>query len=156
MPHDLEGAVEYPEQAFAQEVEAVLAAHIGEDPHKLVAPGAYDHVAQAQGGAQALALSPKNRVTLTGTYTLPLDESVGRISFGATLTHTDANRAVSPLASPNFYKLKATDLVNLNASWESVLGSPVDLSFFMTNATNEKRILYPSTSLATIGGSACP
>ncbi len=101
---------------------------------------------------QALALSPKNRVTVSGTYTLPLDESVGRISFGATLTHTDANRAVSPLASPNFFKLKETNLVNLNASWESILGSPLDLSFFMTNATNEKRILAPSTSLATIGG----
>lgn len=31
--------------------------------------------------------------------------------------------------------------MNLNASWESILGSPLDLSFFMTNATNEKRIL---------------
>ncbi|MCB2072278.1 MAG: TonB-dependent receptor [Novosphingobium sp.] len=101
---------------------------------------------------QSLALSPKNRITVSGTYTLPLDESIGEISFGATFTHTDANRAVAPSASPNFFLLKKSDLLNLNASWDAMFGSPVDLSFFMTNVTNEKRIVYPVTSLNTIGG----
>ena len=36
-----------------------------------------------------LPYAPKNRFTLTGTYTLPLDESVGEISVAATFTHTD-------------------------------------------------------------------
>jgi iron complex outermembrane receptor protein len=101
---------------------------------------------------EALALSPKNRVTVTGTYTLPLAESVGQISFGATFTHTDSNRAVSPEASPNFYLLAASDLLNLNADWRSVLGTSLDLSFFMTNVTNEKRFVYPITAFTTIGG----
>jgi iron complex outermembrane receptor protein len=117
---------------------------------------------EAPGGP--LSLSPKNRVTVTGTYTLPLDESVGKISFGATFTHTDANRAVAdssspyvaPLngfgGSPGFAILSASNLLNLNANWNSVMGEPVDLSFFMTNVTNEKRITFPSQSLPVDGG----
>jgi iron complex outermembrane receptor protein len=97
-----------------------------------------------------LALSPENRVTVTGTYTLPLDKSIGAISFGVTYTHTDANRAVAPAASPNYYLLSASDLVNLNADWTSIAGSNFDLSFFMTNATDEARYNYPGGgSLAT-------
>ncbi len=96
-----------------------------------------------------LALSPKNKVTITGTYTLPLDEKIGKMSFGVTYTHTDANQAVSQAASPNYYLLTPSNLVNLNADWTSVGGSPIDLAFFMTNATNEARIVYPSGGLAT-------
>jgi iron complex outermembrane receptor protein len=99
-----------------------------------------------------LALSPENRVTVTGTYTLPLDEQIGKVSFGVTYTHTDANRAVSPAASPNYYLLTASDLVNLNADWTSIAGSNFDLAFFMTNATDEARFNYPGGgSLATYG-----
>ena len=53
--------------------------------------------------------------------------------------------------SPNFYKLKASDLVNLNASWDGILGTPIDLSFFMTNATNKKYILSVSQSWNSLG-----
>jgi len=101
---------------------------------------------------QSLALSPKNRITVSANYTLPLDESIGKASFGATFTHPDANRAVSPAASPNFYMLKKSDLLNFNIDWDSVGGLPMDIAFFMTNATNEKRFIYPVTALNTIGG----
>ena len=85
-----------------------------------------------------LAFSPKNRFTLTGTYTLPLDESIGRLSLGATWVHTSEQNAQSPVNSPLFFRLPTTNLVNLNASWNEVLGQPIDLSFFMTNVTNAK------------------
>ena len=100
----------------------------------------------------ALPLSPRNRVTVTGSYTLPLDESIGRISFGATFTHTDANAATSQQASPLLYKIKASDLLNLNVDWHSVMGLPVDAAFFMTNVTNEARIVFPTQSWGTFGG----
>lgn len=86
-----------------------------------------------------LAFSPKNRVTATGTYTLPLDESIGKISVSATYVHTDAQNATSALASP-LYRLPATDLLNLNLDWNSVMGQPIDLALFATNVTNE---IYP-------------
>jgi iron complex outermembrane receptor protein len=114
-----------------------------------------------------LALTPKHRLTLTGTYTLPLDESIGRISVGATYIYTstqyfsraDTNFAPCVAGGTNatfcrngfgfsnvpFYgndlgKLPSTSLVNLNVNWDGVLGSPVDASFFMTNVTNK---IYP-------------
>jgi iron complex outermembrane receptor protein len=97
-----------------------------------------------------LALSPKNTVVVTGTYTLPLDESVGRISFGATFTHADANRAQAPSTSP-VYLIKAENQLNLNADWRGIMGNPVDLSFYMTNVTNQARILFPGSAFQTIG-----
>ncbi|MBB4860847.1 iron complex outermembrane receptor protein [Novosphingobium chloroacetimidivorans] len=83
---------------------------------------------------EELALSPKHRVTTTATYTLPLDEAIGRISLGATYVYTDKQIAV--LSSP-IGVLPRTHLLNLNANWANVAGSPVDLAFFMTNVTNK-------------------
>ena len=34
--------------------------------------------------------------------------------------------------------MPATNLLNLNANWDSIFGSPIDAAFFMTNVTNEK------------------
>ena len=96
-----------------------------------------------------LPLSPKNRVTVSANYTLPLDESVGKISFGVTYVHTDESQGVSPAASPAWL-LRASDLVNLSANWNSMFGSTFDLAFYMTNATNEELILFPSSSFRSI------
>jgi iron complex outermembrane receptor protein len=90
-------------------------------------------------------------VTVSGTYTLPLDKSIGEISFGATFTHTDKTPAVSQAISPNFYVLKASNLLDLNANWRNIAGRPIDLTFFMTNVTNEERVLFPGGAYGTIG-----
>jgi iron complex outermembrane receptor protein len=97
-----------------------------------------------------LALSPKNKFTITGTYTLPLDESIGHVSLGATFTHADSNRAFSPTLAPK-YLLPAANLLNINVDWTSAFGKPIDLSFFMTNVTNQKLIVYPNSGYATFG-----
>jgi len=97
-----------------------------------------------------LPLSPKNRINLSATYTLPLDESIGDISMGATFVHTDKSRSSTPLATP-LYELPSSDLLNLNVNWDSVMGSDFDLAFFMTNVTNEKLLLFASQALHTIG-----
>jgi iron complex outermembrane receptor protein len=83
-----------------------------------------------------LPLSPHHRVTLTGTYTLPLDESIGRISFGATYTYTGTQLASADIGP--FTKLPASNLVNANMNWNGVLGSPIDLALFVTNLTKEQ------------------
>jgi iron complex outermembrane recepter protein len=98
-----------------------------------------------------LAQSPKNRITLTATYRLPLAESIGDISLGATFTHTDANKIHEQRFSPNFFAVKAIDQLNLNVDWKSVAGSAIDLAFFMTNATNQKRVIYPVAAYPTTG-----
>ena len=112
-----------------------------------------------------LSLSPKNKLTITGTYTLPLDESIGRISLSATLTHTDSMHAAYDsgyiaagvyIAGPNgalvqtnadLGLLAATNLLDLNVNWNSVAGKPLDLSFFATNVTNQHYYTFVSGAL---------
>jgi iron complex outermembrane receptor protein len=89
----------------------------------------------------AFTNSPEHRLTVTGTYTLPLDESIGRVSFGATWVHTSSqiNDGAVP-ASVNGIPLGVTpsnNLVNLNFDWRGIAGSPVDLALFVTNLTKE-------------------
>jgi len=98
-----------------------------------------------------LPLAPKHRLTVTATYTLPLDPSIGKVSIGGSYSYTAANNAVSPNASQNFFRLESSNLVNLNLDWEDIGGLPVDVAFFVTNLTNEKRFTYPAGGFTTVG-----
>jgi iron complex outermembrane recepter protein len=64
---------------------------------------------------------------------LPIAESIGKVSVGATYVYTASQ--VASRASP-FGVLPSSNLLNVNAAWNDVLGQPVDLSFFITNVTN--------------------
>lgn len=86
-----------------------------------------------------LSFSPKNRVTLTASYRLPLSEDLGDLSIGATYVYTDPQSATSSQVSP-LWKLPSTNLLNLNIDWKNIGGRPVDLSLFATNVTDE---IYP-------------
>jgi len=114
-------------------------------------PVFYDQFLPTAVPGSPLSLSPKNRVTVTGTYKVPVPEEVGDISLSATFTHTDANDALLPIFSPFLYKIKESNLVNLSVDWDSVAGTPIDLSFFMTNVTNEKITTFPAGSWTTLG-----
>jgi iron complex outermembrane receptor protein len=83
-----------------------------------------------------LALSPKNRVTVTGSYTLPFSDSIGKVSVGATFVHTDS-QLFGQATLPQYQHLPPSDILNVNVDWNNVMGKPVDLAFFMTNVTNE-------------------
>lgn len=114
-----------------------------------------------------LAYSPKHRLTASATYTLPIDESVGTISVGATYVHTSSQwstrasefiiltngtRVPSRDAlgfTPGF--LPSFDLLNLNINWNGIFQSPVDASFFVTNLTNEIYPVAVGSGLATSG-----
>jgi iron complex outermembrane receptor protein len=103
-----------------------------------------------------LALSPKNKASVTATYTLPLDESIGRISVGATFTHTDKQLtnyvyqtpAAVALFGANFGYIGKENILNLNMSWNSVAGLPIDASVFATNVTDKKYYNF----IAGLGG----
>jgi iron complex outermembrane receptor protein len=97
-----------------------------------------------------LVLSPKNKYTLSAIYTLPLAASIGRVSFGANFIHTDEQLTSYAYQNPvtlaafgsNLGLLPSTNLLNLNASWDSIAGTPVDLSFFGTNVTGKNYYSY--------------
>ena len=114
-------------------------------------PVYYDFLNPTAAKGETLALSPKNTIVVTGTYRLPLDPKVGKVSVSATFSHADANQAEEASTTP-FYLISAMNQLNLNVDWHSVFGRPIDLSFYMTNATNQGRILFPSASFQTIGG----
>ncbi|MDE2404794.1 MAG: TonB-dependent receptor [Sphingomonadales bacterium] len=109
-----------------------------------------------------LPFAPKNRVTLTGTLDLPVDEKLGRVSVSATFTHTDSqysshsnDAAAAVGAIPyNAGISPATNLLNLNFNWKGVAGSPVDLAVFATNVTNRKYWVSVVNGLSTLGGEA--
>ena len=129
-------------------------------PYQVVSPGL---------PGDQLALSPKNKAALTGTYTLPIPESVGRVGVSATLTHTDSmitnyvdrdatmtvggltvpNTAVTPLGT-----LPSLNLLSLDMNWRSIFMSHADVSLFATNVTNKQYYtfvpgLYGTTSFET-------
>jgi iron complex outermembrane receptor protein len=107
-----------------------------------------------------LLFAPKHRFTITGTYTLPLDDSIGKLSIGATFVYTakqfqshtnDAafNAGVLP---ENYGLLPSTSLLNLNLNWKSVAGSPIDFALFATNVTGEKYRIASAGGLPATGG----
>ncbi|MCJ2187813.1 TonB-dependent receptor [Novosphingobium beihaiensis] len=93
-------------------------------------------------------LSPKHKFTVSAKYTLPLDESIGRISFGVDYTYRSKmlvnyiDRENPNPAIAAFSTLPSLGLLNLNFGWNSIGGSPVDLSLFATNVTKEKYYTY--------------
>ncbi len=107
-----------------------------------------------------LPFSPKNRITMTGTFTLPVDESFGHIAVSATYTHTDSQYnshsddvAFAQGAIPyNAGITPATNLVNLNLNWRDVARSPIDVAVFVTNLTKEKYNLAIANALSSLGG----
>ena len=69
----------------------------------------------------SLALSPKNRVSATGTYTLPLDEKIGKISVGATFVHTD-KQVISLATIPQFQDIPVTNSAKPGRKLEPCVG----------------------------------
>lgn len=84
-----------------------------------------------------LPLSPKHKLSITPAITLPVGESLGDITLSATYLHT-AKQVTSASAVTPLGTVPAFDLINLNLTWKSVAGSPIDLAAFVTNVANEK------------------
>jgi iron complex outermembrane receptor protein len=105
----------------------------------------------------SLALSPKNKVTATATYTLPLPDGIGRVAVGATFTHTDSmltnyvDRTSTDPAIAALSTLPALNLLNLNVSWQSIAGTPLDLALFATNVTDRQYITFVPGTYNTVG-----
>lgn len=108
-------------------------------------------IAGSQRKGDELPLSPHNKVSVSASYTLPINPDIGKVTLGATFVHTDKQltnyidrNAVLALGDAgasvftNLSYIQPTDLLSLNASWDSVLGKPIDISAFATNVTGEK------------------
>lgn len=105
-----------------------------------------------------LLLSPRHKASVTASYQLPLDESLGTVTLAATYSYTARqlsnydfnNPALLAAYGRNLAELDERNLLSLNLSWNSVGGSPFDAAVFATNVTNQKYYTYVA-SLGTLG-----
>ncbi|MBB4860218.1 iron complex outermembrane receptor protein [Novosphingobium chloroacetimidivorans] len=79
-----------------------------------------------------LTYSPKHRLTVSGDIMVPVDDSLGEVTLGAVFTYT-SSQAVSQNVSIAGYSL-----LNLNAAWNNIGGSGIDLAAFATNITDKR------------------
>ncbi|MGE0386801.1 MAG: TonB-dependent receptor [Gammaproteobacteria bacterium] len=87
-----------------------------------------------------LARAPVNVGSVSGTYKLPIDESLGTASVSANYWATDSynnNDSTNPLYQGTT-KVDGYGLLNLRADWKNVLGSNFDVGFYMRNATDRE------------------
>ena len=97
-----------------------------------------------------LALSPQNKAVMSGSYTLPLDRSIGAISFGAAYIYTSRQQtnytyldpAVVAAMGANYGSVAGHSLVNVDLAWNNIFGSSVDLAAFGTNVTNKQYFAF--------------
>jgi len=85
-----------------------------------------------------LPYTPNNEVVLTASYRLPfVPERAGDVTPSATYVYTDNEQAVTKSASA-FHTIPSHQLLNLNLSWDRIMGYPVDASVFVTNVLGEE------------------
>lgn len=103
----------------------------------LLQPGGGLIVSPTYEVGSALPVAPAWKASVTGTYTLPVPDSLGKVSVGANFSFTSKMASSAPAATP-LYNVKSSNQLNLFADWDAIDGSPVSASFFMTNVTNYK------------------
>jgi iron complex outermembrane receptor protein len=91
-----------------------------------------------------LALSPKHKATISGTYTLPLDESMGKLTAGASfiyqsksIANTSERASTIAVLGYDAGALPAQSLININLNWTDAGGLPIDVGAFITNVENK-------------------
>jgi iron complex outermembrane receptor protein len=83
-----------------------------------------------------LEFSPKWSTNVGGTFTLPTDESVGRIEIGANYRYT------SSYFSGGIGRSTPVKQLDANLTWSDIGGKPIDVSVFGTNLTNQFTYTY--------------
>jgi iron complex outermembrane receptor protein len=110
---------------------------------------AYNMTFNTSNPGDPLTFTPKNKVSITGTYKLPLPESVGEVSAGATYVYTSSQLATT--SSP-FGTMPSFSITNLNISWNKIGGSPFDASLFVTNLFNKEYANFIGGTYGFLGG----
>ena len=97
-----------------------------------------------------LVLSPQNKVFTSANYTLPLDRSIGAISFGAGYIYTSRQQtnytyldpAVVAAMGANYGSVAGHGLLNVDLAWNNIFGSGVDMMAFGTNVANKQYFAF--------------
>jgi iron complex outermembrane receptor protein len=97
---------------------------------------------------------PKLSYGVTGTYHLPVDESLGDIAVSATYSWY-GHQYVSTDTNEAYPIMGAYENMDLRIDWTNVLGHTVDIAFFMTNVTDNVHVLgsvdvYPALGFSSL------
>jgi iron complex outermembrane recepter protein len=111
------------------------------NPLELAALGIGQWSGSSAAVGEPLSYSPENKLVLVGTYLLPLDESLGEMIASVTYSYNDEMQGVSQ-ATSKYATIDDYSLLNLNLNWNGIAGSPVDMSLFATNVTDEEYLNY--------------
>jgi len=100
---------------------------------------------------------PKDQITATIRYMLPLDSALGDISLQANVYYQSDVILLyrSPIVDDAIEDLvriqDAYGVQNYQIDWASLLGSPLDLSLYIKNASNEEYVVGGQPVLAQLG-----
>jgi len=83
----------------------------------------------------ALPFTPMNKLQINATYVLPVPDTYGKLSVGA--TYVIQSKELTSISSP-YGRTDDLGLLNFNFNWIAIMGSQVDGSVFVTNVTNYK------------------
>lgn len=110
-------------------------------------------IARIQG--RKLYQRPKIKYNLAARYTLPLNSAMGDISLGANWSWMSRQGIVNPPEDgPDPLKMRASyGWLNFNVSWDSIAGTPLDASAYVTNALDEEIAYGQMTVADSIGTS---
>ena len=99
------------------------------------------------------ARAPKNIVSATARFIVPMDETLGEASIAATYYHTD-EYVNSDTFDPTAY-VQAYQLWNFDMTWESIMGTGAGVTLFVNNAFNEEYLL-PFQQISQVDKSETP
>jgi iron complex outermembrane recepter protein len=146
---EVESAFSFYRQFRLEASYAYLATKLESIQQPTLFPGSlYNTVTLSSVAGDPLPLTPKNKLSVTGTINLPAPEYLGRPSFGATYSYTGSE--LISRGSP-FGTLQSTSLVDLNVNWNAIARTGFDLSLFMTNAANRSYYSYINPLLNLAG-----
>ena len=111
---------------------------------------------------------PKHKLTLSASYTLPLDKSVVEVTVGATLNYVGKRRVEYTSRAPLLAGITILDeslrpvttdigvmpwqnLVNLSLDWKTIGSSPIYLSLFVAKLLKKKYFVFSNGFIASTG-----
>jgi iron complex outermembrane receptor protein len=137
------------------ELETTIEPYTGVEisPHASYIYATYDKYPTAFGAVSAhppFLYLPKWQYAVTGTYHLPLDESIGDVAVSATYSWY-GHQYLSNNVGEIYPIMPSYENLDLRVDWTNALEYPVDLGFFMSNAMDNTHVVGGFPIYAQLG-----
>jgi len=106
-----------------------------------------------QVGAPGFQYIPPFQFSVTPTYHVPIDESLGHLDVSLAWSWY-GHQSTSPLLNEPLREQAHFQNIDINVDWNNILGQPFDASFFMTNATDNLHVVGEIPLMTSLGFSS--